>query len=73
MHCQVHQVPGMMERKAISVSLTPKLHGFVRDLVGTGSHTSASEVTRSGLRLLQEREAGIVRRPPGQLDAAKPG
>jgi antitoxin ParD1/3/4 len=47
----------MIERRALSVSLTPELHGFVQGLVGAGNYGSASEVVRAGLRPLQEREA----------------
>lgn len=48
----------MTERVAISVSLTPELHGFAKELVNSGSYGSTSEVVRAGLRLLREREAG---------------
>lgn len=65
----------MIERKAISVSLTPELHAFVRDLTGTGTYGSVSEVVRAGLRLLREREAQIgdcsPPRPQGQAHASQ--
>ena len=43
----------------MNVSLTRELEEFTRGLVSTGRYTSASEVVRSGLRLLAEREAKI--------------
>lgn len=41
----------------MNVSLTPDLERFTRALVEGGRYNSASEVVRSGLRLLEEREA----------------
>ena len=41
----------------MNVSLTKELEDFTRGLVATGRYNSASEVVRSGLRLLEEREA----------------
>ncbi len=41
----------------MNVSLTPDLERFTRTLVEGGRYNSASEVVRSGLRLLEEREA----------------
>ncbi len=41
----------------MNVSLTPELERFTRRLVKAGRYRSASEVVRSGLRLLEEREA----------------
>lgn len=41
----------------MNVSLTPDLERFTRALVDGGRYNSASEVVRSGLRLLEEREA----------------
>ena len=49
----------MPATNAMNVSLTPELEGFTRSLVQTGRYNSASEVVRSGLRLLEEREANI--------------
>ena len=47
----------MIERKAVSVSLTPELHAFVNELVEAGGYANASEVVRAGLRLLRHEEA----------------
>ena len=47
----------MIERKAVSVSLTPELHAFVNELVEAGGYANASEVVRAGLRLLQHEDA----------------
>jgi antitoxin ParD1/3/4 len=40
----------------MNVSLTPELEKFVQDKVDTGRYTSASEVIREALRLLEKRE-----------------
>ena len=41
----------------MNVSLTPELERFARALVESGRYSSASEVVRTGLRLLEEQEA----------------
>jgi antitoxin ParD1/3/4 len=41
---------------ATNVHLTPELEEFARTCVETGRYNNVSEVVRSGLRLLQERE-----------------
>lgn len=40
----------------MNVSLTPKLEEFVRTEVSSGRYTSASEVVREALRLLENQE-----------------
>lgn len=40
----------------MNVSLTPQLEEMIRDKVATGRYTSASEVVREALRLLEERD-----------------
>lgn len=40
----------------MNVSLTPDLDRFVASKVASGRYTSASEVVREALRLLEERE-----------------
>ena len=40
----------------MNVSLTPELERLVVEKVESGMYTSASEVVREGLRLLQERD-----------------
>lgn len=48
---------------ATNVSLTPELELFAKSCVENGRYNNVSEVVRSGLRLLQEREerrAGFV-------------
>lgn len=40
----------------MNVSLTQKLEKFVQKKVASGLYTSASEVVREGLRLLEEQE-----------------
>ena len=41
----------------MNVSLTPELARFARAMVESGRYSSASEVVRNALRLLEEREA----------------
>lgn len=40
----------------MNVSLTPELEKFVQDKVGSGRYTSASEVVREALRLLEKKD-----------------
>ena len=40
----------------MNVSLTPELESFVSAKVGSGRYTSASEVVREALRLLEEHD-----------------
>ena len=40
----------------MNVSLTPELEKFVADKVATGRYSSASEVVRAALRVLEEEE-----------------
>ena len=40
----------------MNVSLTPELEKFVNDKVASGRYTSASEVVREALRLLEREE-----------------
>ena len=66
----------MPAHHAINVSLTPELDALVRGLVGTGRYRSASEVVRSGLRLLEEHEgrtAGLRRLVQEGIDQAARG
>lgn len=47
-----------------NVSLTAEMNHFIRDQVACGRYQNASEVVRSALRLLQDREQGADRRQP---------
>jgi antitoxin ParD1/3/4 len=47
---------------AMNVSLTPELEKFVQEKVGSGRYTSASEVVREALRLLEKREERLRER-----------
>lgn len=40
----------------MNVSLTPKLEKYIQRKVGTGRYTSASEVVREALRLLEQND-----------------
>jgi antitoxin ParD1/3/4 len=44
----------------LNVSLIPYLEAFVRQAVSSGRYRSASELVRTALRLLEERERGRV-------------
>ena len=44
----------------MNVNLTPQLEELVRAKVASGLYTSASEVVRAGLRLLEEREVQLA-------------
>ena len=62
----------MPKRVPMNVSLTAELASFVNEKVASGRYGSASEVVRTGLRLLEEKEP---RSPPparqrNQADAA---
>ena len=46
----------MKEIFPMNVSLTPELDKFVADKVASGRYTSASEVVREALRLLEDHE-----------------
>jgi antitoxin ParD1/3/4 len=46
--------------KNTSFALGDHLQAYVEEKVRTGSYSSASEVVREGLRLLQERDARIA-------------
>jgi antitoxin ParD1/3/4 len=55
----------------MNVSLTPELEAFVADKVQSGRYTSASEVVREALRLLEEHErirAAQLAEFQGELD-----
>ncbi|NJN17388.1 MAG: type II toxin-antitoxin system ParD family antitoxin [Oscillochloris sp.] len=45
----------------MNVSLTPYLESLVQQYVASGRYTSASEVIREALRVLEQRDAQIVR------------
>jgi antitoxin ParD1/3/4 len=49
----------------MNVSLTDALESFVEEKVRSGTFTSASEVVRAGLRLLQEHDAEHAARLAG--------
>jgi len=40
----------------VNVSLTPELEALIRERVRSGRYTSASEVVREALRLLEDRD-----------------
>ncbi|MEZ2349912.1 type II toxin-antitoxin system ParD family antitoxin [Caballeronia sp. RCC_10] len=45
----------MPSKYALSISVTEHLSAFIRSEVATGRYSSASEVVRAGLRLLEEQ------------------
>jgi len=46
----------MPARSSLNVSLTPELEKFVQDRVKSGRYSTASEVVRDALRLLEAHE-----------------
>lgn len=54
----------MPKRVPLSVSLTVELAAFVAERVGSGRYGSASEVIRTSLRLLEQKENSPPRRRP---------
>jgi antitoxin ParD1/3/4 len=44
----------------MNISLTPQLEKLVHDRVKSGRYTSASEVIRDALRLLESRDRGVT-------------
>ena len=49
-----------MVSKNTSFSLGEHFHNFVETQVGQGRYSSASDVVRAGLRLLEEQEAKLA-------------
>jgi antitoxin ParD1/3/4 len=45
-------------RATMNVSLTPELVNYVASQVASGRYSTASELVRAGLRLIQEKETG---------------
>jgi antitoxin ParD1/3/4 len=55
--CQMQYPPYMA---TMNISLTPQLEKLVHDRVKSGRYTSASEVIRDALRLLDSRDRGTA-------------
>lgn len=51
----------------MNVSLTPELEKFVQAKVESGRYTSASEVVREALRLMEKRDQRLVEREQALL------
>jgi len=66
----------MAAKHTLHVALTEPLARYVTDRVASGEYATASEVVRTGLRLMIEREqardhADRGRAPPGQRAPAR--
>ena len=48
----------MVSRQSRNVSLTPELEGFITDSLSSGEYGNASEVVRTALKLLRDRDIG---------------
>jgi antitoxin ParD1/3/4 len=46
----------MAKTPELTISITPELEAFIREPVASGHFTTASDVVREGLRLLEVRE-----------------
>ena len=61
----------MAARQTMNISLTRQLQAFIKSRLKAGRYTSASEVVREGLRLLQEQERqrdAVVKSLKGQIE-----
>ena len=59
------------ETTTMNITLPADLVNFIRERVGSGRYSSASEVIRDGLRLLQDTANGPVREPEDRARVAK--
>jgi Arc/MetJ-type ribon-helix-helix transcriptional regulator len=63
----------MPPKHALSVSLTEHLASFIKTEIASGRYSTASEVVRAGLRLLQERApAGVTSDGSGDTSTPSP-
>ena len=62
-------LPAPATDQPMNVSLTPRLHEYVRRKVACGLYKNASEVFREGLRLMIERDR--AERPAPALKPAR--
>jgi antitoxin ParD1/3/4 len=53
----------------MNISLTPQLEKLVNDRVKSGLYTSASEVIREALRLLDSRDRGMAQQLRADVEA----
>lgn len=59
--------------KTTSVALGPHFEEFIRDCISSGRYNNASEVVRSGLRLLEDQEQKMAALRSAIEDGLKSG
>ena len=62
----------MPVRRSVSISLSPELQGVAERLLATGRYGNVSDVMRTALRLLEERELDFEAHKVARTDLPRP-